>query len=94
MALAERITDPALVTPEFLRERFDWSHTREDAREQIVRFVADNAKIIMACCGPFRANTVIVWFQYDPYLSVANITLRCGLGDVDDDESVLAVPIC
>jgi hypothetical protein len=77
-----------------LMERFDWSRTKPDMVDRVARAVESQFATLVACCGPVKPCTVITWCDIDPHypLSANNISFRNGLGDVDEYESVLAVP--
>lgn len=86
--------DAAGITAEFLRTRYDWSRTQPDMVDRVIRAIEMQAETIVACCGVLRPNTVITWcdYGYIAPLDAGNISFRCGIDDVPDGESVLAVP--
>jgi hypothetical protein len=78
-----------------LRQSFDWSHTKPDMRDRVVRAIESQLHVIVACCGELKPNTVITWcdYGYEFPLHAGNFSLRNGLDDVPNGESILATPI-
>ncbi|MCH8044089.1 MAG: hypothetical protein IID44_10280 [Planctomycetes bacterium] len=79
------------MNAEELRQCFDWSNTKPDMRDRVIRAVEDGFDVIVACTGEVKPNTVITWFDYGYVhpLDAGNFAFRPDWDTLD--ESVIAV---
>ena len=79
-------------TAEELRERFDWSNTKPDLRDRIIRAIEMQQETIAACTGRLDKARQITWCDngcIGPF-DAGNFRFDAG-GWAGDDESAIAV---
>lgn len=77
---------------EQIREHFDWSNTKADMRDRVIRAIFNQQETITACTGTLGNAVQITWHDngYSCPLDAGNFRFDSG-GWADDSESVLAV---
>ena len=79
------------MTAEELRSQYDWTNTKPDMRDRVVRAIESQFDLIVACTG--RPKELITWanWGYEYPLDAGNFAFRDSSYLQDDVESVLAI---
>lgn len=81
------------MTAEELRTRFDWSNTKPDMVDRVIRAVESQIDVIEACTGELKPDSVITWCDYDHRFPLsANCFSFRRIGGLVDGESIIATP--
>ncbi len=79
------------MTLEEIRAGFDWTPTKADMRDRVIRAIFEQQALIAACTGALDRAQSITWCDYSGEfpLSAGNFRFDAG-GWACEDESILA----
>jgi len=76
----------------YLRSSFDWTNTKPDMRDRVIRSIAGQCETIEACTGSLLRAQQITWSNIGVEFPLEAACFRFDAGGwADDIESVLAV---